>query len=91
MEFVSSYASARLCPVLCITLICWKTSWRHAKNDKGLNYSNLNYEERSALKESEKNPEITLRPADKGGAEVEGAQGELMDFVSYNKFPEIHL
>ncbi|KAL7388934.1 hypothetical protein ABVT39_016775 [Epinephelus coioides] len=40
------------------------------KKDKGPKYSNLNYEERKALEELEKNPEIIIRPADKGGAVV---------------------
>lgn len=39
------------------------------KKDEGPKYSNLNYEERSP-RELEKNPEIAIRPADKGGAVV---------------------
>ena len=40
------------------------------KKDKGPQYSNVNYEERRALEELEKNPEIIIHPADKGGAVV---------------------
>ena len=50
-----------------------------SKKDKGPKYQNLTYEERNALKELEKNPEITIRSADKGGAVV------VLDTEYYHK------
>ena len=50
-----------------------------SKKDKGPKYQNLTYEERNALKQLEKNPEITIRSADKGGAVV------VLDTEYYHK------